>query len=224
MTSRTIIPLFLLVSFLTSSCSVLTNQYSYNASRGGNGQIEERRPDAGTARNPVPTSAEPKQKDTTRPGPTEAKKKKPVPEKVPVELPEKIAKPDEITKRQGIADYAQTYVGTKYKYGGKTPDGFDCSGFTSHVMKEYDVKLPGNSASQSKMGKKTNLKKAQAGDLVYFRRSPAGKVFHIAIVVSNGKEGTKIAHSTSRGVVVDNLSRSDYWRPKISGVRDVIGD
>jgi hypothetical protein len=41
-------------------------------------------------------------------------------------------------------------------------------------------------------------------------------------VVSNNKEGLTVIHSTSRGVVVDNISRSSYWQPKISTARDVV--
>ena len=65
------------------------------------------------------------------------------------------------------------------------------------------------------------IKHAKAGDLVFFRKS--GRVFHVALVVDNQKDGLKVIHSTNRGVVVDNITKSSYWKPKLSSAVDVIG-
>lgn len=210
---------FVIVFF--SSCSVLSSQYSYNSSRGTGD------PEPTTRPNPKPKSEDNKQEDYVDFEEEEEEVAEEVTEEVASEeeevKEETVDFSDEEKLRKDIVDYAHDYLGTEYVYGGKTPDGFDCSGFTCHVMKKYDVKLPPVSASQAKEGKKVKVKNAQPGDLVFFRKTPAGKVFHVALVVDNdGKEGLKVIHSTSRGVVVDNISKSDYWRPKISIVRDVL--
>ena len=206
---------FPVLMMLLASCSTLSNSYSYNGSRTNGG---------GRANRPV---------------------EKPV-ERLPTkdELPEDIAEEDEDFEdsldleevtiepdasdeeklRLNIIDYAEDYLGTKYVYGGKTPAGFDCSGFVYHVLKNFEVNLPGSSSYQSREGVKVNLKKAQAGDLVFFRKTPTGKVFHVAMVVENDNEGLKVIHSTSRGVVIDNLTTSQYWKPKISMAKDVLSD
>lgn len=126
--------------------------------------------------------------------------------------------------RSDIASLAKKQVGTKYKYGGRDPKGFDCSGFTHYVLGNFDISLPTNSGMQSQKGKKVKLKETQSGDLIFFKRSGANNVFHVAMVLSNdGDDDLRIIHSTSsRGVVIDNLYQSSYWRPKIYTARTVI--
>lgn len=125
--------------------------------------------------------------------------------------------------RQDIVSYAKQQLGTKYKYAGRSPrTGFDCSGFTYYVMDNFDVDLSPSSRAQENQGKKIKVSDAKTGDLIFFRRSKTGAVFHVALVVSNDREGLKVIHSTSRGVVIDNLYASSYWKPKISTARDVL--
>ncbi len=126
--------------------------------------------------------------------------------------------------RRDVVSYAQQYKGTRYKEAGKTPKtGFDCSGFTGYVMRNFEVQLGGSSRDQAKQGRIVPLKEAKPGDLIFFRRSSTTPVFHVAMIVSNDKNGIHIIHSTStRGVVVDNLFQNSYWEPKIYQVRDVL--
>ena len=129
----------------------------------------------------------------------------------------------ETRQRTEIASYAKKYVGTKYKYAGRTPKGFDCSGFTYYVMKNFDVDLVPVSREQEKQGKVIPVSNAKPGDLLFFRRSKKGTVFHVALVVSNGSKGTFVVHSSSsRGVVVDNIATNSYWKTKVVTARDVL--
>lgn len=136
----------------------------------------------------------------------------------------KESKEDKETRfRKDVTIFAKDYVGTKYKYAGRSPrTGFDCSGFTMYVLDHFGMKLSSSSSAQEAQGKKIEVKNTKPGDLIFFRRSKKGRVFHVAMVVSNDKDGLKVVHSTSRGVVVDNLYASKYWKPKISTARDVI--
>ncbi len=126
--------------------------------------------------------------------------------------------------RRDIAAYAQKYKGSRYTPAGKHPSaGFDCSGFTSYVMQQFRIRLSASSQEQARQGRAKKLNEALPGDLVFFRRSPSGPVFHVAMVLSNDRHGIRIIHSTtSRGVVVDELLQSSYWKPKIDSVRDVV--
>ncbi len=125
--------------------------------------------------------------------------------------------------RSDITSYAKKHVGTRYRYGGKSPTGFDCSGFVSYVMGQHDVPISGPSYSLEKLGKKTNKENARPGDLVFFRKSRTGKVFHVSMVYSNDRGNLTLIHSTSsRGVVIDNLNESSYWRSKVATFRDVL--
>lgn len=124
--------------------------------------------------------------------------------------------------RMDVVEYAKQFVGTRYIYAGKDPRGFDCSGFTRYVMKEFDVSLSASSRLQEDQGEAIPVSKARAGDLIFFRREKKGRVFHVALVVSNARDGLKVIHSTNRGVVIDNISNNSYWRPKISTARAVL--
>lgn len=125
--------------------------------------------------------------------------------------------------RQDIADYGRKFVGTTYKYAGQTPStGFDCSGFTSYVMKGFGVALSPASAAQSTTGKKIPLDRVLPGDLLFFGENEK-KIQHVALIVKRDKTGITCVHSTtSRGVIVENVSVSTYWKPKILFARDVL--
>lgn len=130
---------------------------------------------------------------------------------------------EEILLRSEIVEFAEQYLGTNYRSAGKSPKGFDCSGFVFHVMKEHDIKMNSSSATQERQGNRISKKEAQPGDLVFFRRSPGGRVYHVAMVYENDKSGMTLIHSTSgRGVVIEKLEKSDYWRSKVMSFRNVV--
>lgn len=127
--------------------------------------------------------------------------------------------------RYSVVDDAEQFVGSPYKYAGRDPKtGFDCSGFTSYVLARHNVKVSPASSFQSKEGKEVPLNKVLPGDLIFFAQD--GKtVSHVAMVVERGKNGITCVHSTtSRGVIVENVSTSTYWKDKILFARDVIGN
>lgn len=125
--------------------------------------------------------------------------------------------------RNEVVEFAEKYVGTGYKYAGKNPQGFDCSGFVCYVMGEHGVSVAGSSRAQESNGFPVNPYKSKPGDLIFFRRAKHSDVFHVGIVYSNDRDGLRVIHSTSsRGVVLDNISDNSYWMPKISTGRDVL--
>jgi cell wall-associated NlpC family hydrolase len=125
--------------------------------------------------------------------------------------------------RNEITDYAKKFVGVTYKYAGQSPGtGFDCSGFTSYVMKGFGINLSPASAAQSTTGRKIPLDRVLPGDLVFFGESEK-KIQHVALVVKRDKTGITCIHSTtSRGVIVENVSTSTYWKPRLLFARDVM--
>lgn len=124
--------------------------------------------------------------------------------------------------REEVTGYARKYLGSPYRAAGKDPRGFDCSGFTGYVMKNFGVALSASSQLQAREGMKVDIEETRPGDLIFFKRTPASEVFHVALVVRNSRDGIEVIHSTSRGVVIDNISRSDYWKPKIFSARSVL--
>jgi cell wall-associated NlpC family hydrolase len=125
--------------------------------------------------------------------------------------------------RTDIINHAKTYVGTRYRYASTNPgNGFDCSGFSSFIMSKYGFPIPHGSGNQAVLGRKVNLAEAQTGDLVFFGRKK--RINHVAMIVRNNKGNITIVHSTnSRGVVVENINDSDYWRKRVLFARDIIG-
>jgi cell wall-associated NlpC family hydrolase len=125
--------------------------------------------------------------------------------------------------RGNIIEEAKKYLGLKYIWGGTTPKGFDCSGFTSYVLAQKGVGIARSSRYQARQGTDIDISSAKTGDLVFFSKfGKGGRVTHVAMVVDNKKDGVYIIHSTRRGIVVDNLSESSYWKPKALYAKDVI--
>ncbi|MEM9548625.1 MAG: C40 family peptidase [Bacteroidota bacterium] len=126
------------------------------------------------------------------------------------------------SKRSKIVHTAKKYIGKSYVYGGKKPStGFDCSGFTSHVFKNNGVDISGPSHQQARKGKKKSKDELQQGDLVFFGKD--NKVSHVAIVAEVHRNKIEVIHSTSsRGVVIDDISSSDYWQKRYLFGRDVL--
>lgn len=114
--------------------------------------------------------------------------------------------------RNNIIGTAKKYIGTPYVYGGKNPRGFDCSGFVTFVMNKNGMNMQGSSRMLAKKGKKKSIKSLKKGDLVFFGSN--SKVSHIALVLEN-QDDLRVIHSTSsRGVVIDNITASEYWTKK----------
>lgn len=124
--------------------------------------------------------------------------------------------------RQNIVRAAKKELGRPYAYGGKDKRGFDCSGLTHFVFQQFDISLPPVSSEQAKLGSKISINELKPGDLMFFKRTKAGKVFHVALVSETNHREVKVIHSTSRGVVEDEITNSGFWGPKIFSCKRII--
>jgi len=88
------------------------------------------------------------------------------------------------TFRAKVLREAAKLKGTPYRYGGTTPRGFDCSGYTGYVYKKAGKKLPRTSRAQYSATKHISRKTAKPGDLVFFK-SGGGGVYHVGIYAGN---------------------------------------
>lgn len=79
-----------------------------------------------------------------------------------------------------IVDIAFRYVGTPYVYGGASPAGFDCSGFTWYVFQQAGISIPRSSSAQRNAGTVISASEARAGDLVWW---PG----HVGIYLGDGQ-------------------------------------
>lgn len=117
-----------------------------------------------------------------------------------------------------IIHTALSYRGVKYRFGGATPSGFDCSGFVMYVYNQYGIKLPRTADKQFEIGSPIKSKKdLKPGDLVFFETYEKG-ASHVGIYQG---ENQFIHASSSRGVTVSPLSDT-YFAPRYLGARRVL--
>lgn len=116
------------------------------------------------------------------------------------------------TKADGIINTALTFSGVRYKFGGTTRKGMDCSGLLYVSFAEHDIKLPRTSIHMAEEGKKIRIKDVEKGDLLFFKTSKRSKrINHVGMVVKVENDEIKFIHaSTSRGVTVSSL-REGFW-------------
>jgi cell wall-associated NlpC family hydrolase len=110
-----------------------------------------------------------------------------------------------------IIKHAESFKGTRYKYGGTTKRGMDCSGLVYVAFQKANIAIPRTTSDLSKHGNWVDLKKVQKGDLLFFAtRKNSRKINHVGIVTST-KNGIEFVHaSTSKGVITSSLSER-YW-------------
>ncbi len=117
------------------------------------------------------------------------------------------------TKADKIVANALSYKGTKYKFGGTTRKGMDCSGVVYVAFKSQQIQLPRVSRDMANRGQKVALARVKKGNLLFFRTGKnSRRINHVGLVVSNNKGVIRFVHSTSsKGVIVSSLSEK-YWR------------
>jgi lipoprotein Spr len=119
---------------------------------------------------------------------------------------------------QRLKKIAESYIGTKYKSGGMSRKGLDCSGFVCIVFKELNrAALPRSSGRQWKLGNQVSPDDGRAGDLVFFRGGFWGGINHVGIFMGGN---TFIHASSSNGVVYDNLDE-EYYKKHFAGIRRI---
>lgn len=117
-------------------------------------------------------------------------------------------------KLNHVISTAKSYTGTKYKFGGTSRNGMDCSGLVYTSFKDAaHIELPRTSTEQSKAGKSISLDDLQPGDLVFFTDKAGNKkITHVGIVTeTKGRKNVKFIHASTKLGVVENDLYSEYY-------------
>ncbi|MBL0387784.1 C40 family peptidase [Tumebacillus sp. ITR2] len=120
-----------------------------------------------------------------------------------------------LIKRMLVND-SYRYTNVRYKWGGASPSGFDCSGFVYYMFQKFGVNMPRTTASHMyTMGYRVYKSQLQPGDLVFFALENPSHISHVGFYLGHNKF---ISATNSRGVYVYSLSNT-YWAPHYMGAR-----
>ncbi len=119
--------------------------------------------------------------------------------------------------KQKLEKVYKKYKGVRYRYGGTTSRGFDCSGFVQRAyMDAFHKKLPRTTRAMMKTGKKISKSRLKIGDLVFFH--PTRKYYHVGIYMGNG---IFMHASSSKGVTKSRLDLK-YWKRSYVTARRIL--
>lgn len=126
-----------------------------------------------------------------------------------------------MTRLDSVIQYGNTLVGHKYRPGGKTPPAFDCSGLQYYIFSKYGEVMPAFSGGYSNEGVAVEWDSLKVGDFLLFkgRNSKATRIGHVGIVCKIENGVIYMLHSESRGVVIDDFMKIDYYRKRYVGAR-----
>lgn len=123
-----------------------------------------------------------------------------------------------IYKQNNIIDTAEEYIGVPYIWGGTSPRGFDCSGFTQYVFKENGYNLYRVAKMQMTQGEIIEIEDLTTGDLIFFEKTYNTQgASHVGIFIDDDQ----FIHCANGGVKISSLSEK-YWESHLLGARRIL--
>ena len=117
---------------------------------------------------------------------------------------------------------ASDKIGTRYRSGGTTTAGFDCSGFMCSTFGNFDIKLPRSSIEQSSFGEKIETEKVQKGDLIFFKTNGRRHINHVGMVIDVVDDEIKFIHSSTHSGVIISSTKEPYYHRNFAQLNRVI--
>jgi len=117
---------------------------------------------------------------------------------------------------------ASENIGTRYRSGGTSTEGFDCSGLMCYTFANSDIKLPRSSAEMAAYGSKIEIENAQKGDLIFFKTRGSGRINHVGMVVEVLEGEIKFIHSATHGGVIISSTKESYYERNLVQVNRVL--
>jgi len=138
-------------------------------------------------------------------------------------LPSVSSREKSFTHMRDFFSEVSQYFGTRYRSGGQTPAGFDCSGFVRFMFdKAFNMNLPRSSKEMSSIGSQVSKNDLRPGDLVFFH-SRNKRINHVGIFIGND---TFVHSSLTKGITEDQLKHQYYEKRFAGAVRllDIPGE
>lgn len=144
------------------------------------------------------------------------------------EEPPTVASPEKAFYEQlplvsNVINFARKHLTIRYRSGGTTTRGFDCSGFTRFCFQKFGVSLPHSSAAQGHVGSAVAKTDAQPGDLIVFKGHSAASnhIGHVGLITEVVGNRIKFIHSAWNGGVRYDYLHADYYQRRFMGIRRV---
>jgi cell wall-associated NlpC family hydrolase len=122
-----------------------------------------------------------------------------------------------------VIENAEDYNGVRYKFGGTSRKGMDCSGLIYVSFKKENILLPRISRDMAKKGQLVQLRQVEKGDLLFFKTGKSKKeINHVGLVTRSNKGRIEFIHATtSRGVITSSL-KENYWNDAFVEARRIL--
>jgi len=126
------------------------------------------------------------------------------------------------SKTNQIIKNALYFKGTKYKYGGTSKKGMDCSGLIYTAFKQENILLPRISRDMATQGETISIQKIKKGDLLFFATGKLKRISHVGLVTSVKHGQVSFIHSsTKRGVIISSMNEI-YYKNKFIKARRIL--
>jgi len=117
---------------------------------------------------------------------------------------------------------ASENIGTRYRSGGMTKEGFDCSGLMCSAFGAHNIQLPRSSMEMSSYGVRVNTENAQKGDLIFFKTRGGQRINHVGMVVEVVDGDIKFIHSSTGGGVMISSIKEKYYDKNFVQINHVL--
>ena len=122
-----------------------------------------------------------------------------------------------------VIGFAKKHLAIRYRSGGTTPGGFDCSGFTRFCFSRFGINLPHSSAAQGTVGQRVDREQAKPGDLIFFKGHAAAgtRIGHVGMITEVVGNQIKFIHSAWGGGIRFDYLHASYYQNRFMGIRRV---
>ena len=142
-----------------------------------------------------------------------------------VEFPKEIEEisPENMSKAEFLIAKASQHIGTRYRGGGTTSAGFDCSGLMFSTFKNIDMTLPRSSSSMAAgAGYRIERSQAQKGDLIFFTTNGRGSINHVGMITEINGDEIKFIHSSVQAGVIISSTEEPYYKTRFVQINRVL--